>query len=145
MVPAFLRLFADAAHALIDVDSKGRPFFKMFEIPHCIQQDMDRMMFCNPSLKADEFLNAMYEPGVSGDVLLREMFTTFLNAYDVAEHNFSLSRFEKDLDRWIAQQNATHPNCRHNNLLVKKNKILRGGRKGEILLKNIAEYMGRDE
>eukprot|EP00961_Rhodomonas_salina_P023405 314263-Rhodomonas_salina.1 len=72
------------------------------------------MMRCNPSLKADEFLNTGYEPGITGEVRVLELYHEFLKSNNLRDNNFGLSRFENDLDKWIAQQNTHHPNCKHN-------------------------------
>eukprot|EP00961_Rhodomonas_salina_P246801 3334090-Rhodomonas_salina.2 len=62
MTSGFLLLFVESAHALYDntLDHCGQSAisFRSFEIPPCVLRNMTRMMKSNPSLKADEFLNA---------------------------------------------------------------------------------------
>eukprot|EP00961_Rhodomonas_salina_P052296 702019-Rhodomonas_salina.1 len=94
-------------------------------------------MRANPSLKADDWLNTVYEAGVHGDVLLRTMYTQFLSSNDLFECNFPLSRFDSDIQAWMTQQNLHNSNCKQPGMLVRKIKVLRGDLKGQTVIQNI--------
>jgi hypothetical protein len=137
MTSNFFKLFATAMHGLF-VRVPGRPVeFRAIQVPACIQDEVSRMMRANPSLRADDFLNTVYDPGVLGDMPMRDMFRDFLASTDLEESNFPFTRFEADVERWLANQNNFHPVVKQSGLQVRKTKVLEGPRKGDTVLKNL--------
>lgn len=122
---------------LLNIMGKQEWEMRPIAIPICLQQQIEKMFKSNPSLKADEFLNSFYEPGVLGEVRVFDAYRTFLNFHDLSDNNFPLSRFEDDFTKWANVQNATHPNCKQNNLILKKAFYKSGRNTGQAYYKNL--------
>jgi hypothetical protein len=95
MRSGFLRLFAAAIHSRFEAG-----VFMGLEIPQCIQQQSLRMMQCNAGFDAVEFLSGTYEGGVSGEILVRDMYQRFLREMNLREDNYRASRFDEVFSRF---------------------------------------------